>query len=103
MVAHPPVRDRYPGCPGRGTDLPGQVTAIIALTALAGAAIETGSGGSRLPLVFGGYALAAAAGAAFIAIENARKRPMLPLSLFRTPRSAPPPPPGCWSTWSSSA
>ncbi len=72
-----------PAAPGRGTDLPGQVTAIIALTALAGATIEAGSAGSRLPLVYGGYALAAAAGAAFIAIEHARERPMLPLSLFR--------------------
>ena len=73
-----------PAAPGRHADLPGQVTAIIALTALAGATIETGSGGSRLPLVYGGYALAAAAGAAFIAIENAREHPMLPLSLFRS-------------------
>ena len=72
-----------PADPGRGTDLPGQVTAIIALTALAGSTIEAGSAGSRLPLVYGGYALAAAAGAAFIAIEHARERPMLPLSLFR--------------------
>ncbi|MFZ0188870.1 MAG: MFS transporter, partial [Streptosporangiaceae bacterium] len=72
-----------PADPGRRTDLPGQVTAIIALTALAGATIEAGSAGSRLPLVYGGYALAAAAGTAFIAIEHARERPMLPLSLFR--------------------
>ena len=72
-----------PADPGRRTDLPGQVTAIIALTALAGSTIEAGSAGSRLPLVYGGYALAAAAGAAFIAIEHARERPMLPLSLFR--------------------
>jgi DHA2 family methylenomycin A resistance protein-like MFS transporter len=39
-----------PASPGRGTDLPGQVTAIIALTALAGATIEAGSAGSRLSL-----------------------------------------------------
>ncbi|MFY9653848.1 MFS transporter, partial [Trebonia sp.] len=32
-----------PADPGRGTDLPGQVTAIIALTALAGSTIEAGS------------------------------------------------------------
>ena len=72
-----------PAAPGRGADLPGQAAAIIALTALAGATIEAGSAGSRLQLVVGGYALAVAAGAAFIAIEHARKRPMLPLSLFR--------------------
>jgi len=64
-----------PAVPGRGSDLPGQAAAIIALTALAGATIEAGSAGSRLPLIYGGYALAAAAGAAFIATENARERP----------------------------
>jgi MFS transporter, DHA2 family, methylenomycin A resistance protein len=74
-----------PSAPGRrGTDLPGQVTAIIALTALAGATIEVGSAGAGSPLVYCGYALAAAAGSAFITIERARARPMLPLSLFRT-------------------
>jgi len=78
-----PYATTTPADPGRRTDLPGQVTAIIALTALAGSTIEAGSAGSRLPLVYGGYALAAAAGAAFIAIEHARERPMLPLSLFR--------------------
>jgi DHA2 family methylenomycin A resistance protein-like MFS transporter len=45
--------------------------------------LPLGAAGSRLPLVVGGYALAAAAGAAFIAIEHARRHPMLPLSLFR--------------------
>ena len=73
-----------PADPGQGADLPGQVTAIIALTALAGSTIEAGSARSRLPLVYGGYALAAASGSAFIAIEHTRERPMLPLSLFRT-------------------
>jgi MFS transporter, DHA2 family, methylenomycin A resistance protein len=72
-----------PVAPGRRADLPGQAAAIIALTALAGSTIEAGSAGSRLPLVYGGYALAAAAAAAFIAIEHAREHPMLPLSLFR--------------------
>jgi MFS transporter, DHA2 family, methylenomycin A resistance protein len=73
-----------PPAPGRSADLPGQVTAIIALTALAGATIEAGSAGAGSPLVYCGYALAAAAGAAFVTIEHARARPMLPLSLFRT-------------------
>ena len=72
-----------PVAPGRRADLPGQAAAIIALTALAGSTIEAGSAGSRLPLVYGGYALAAAAAAAFISIEHAREHPMLPLSLFR--------------------
>ena len=33
----------------------------------------------------GGFALAAVAGAAFVAIESQRARPMLPLGLFRSP------------------
>ena len=71
-----------PPAPGRDADLPGQAAAVIALTALAGATIETGSAGSGSPLVLAGYAVAAAAGAAFV--EHARARPMLPLSLFRS-------------------
>ena len=71
-----------PRAPGRDADLPGQAAAVIALTALAGATIETGSAGPGSPLVLAGYAVAAAAGAAFV--EHARARPMLPLSLFRS-------------------
>jgi MFS transporter, DHA2 family, methylenomycin A resistance protein len=70
--------------PGRGADLPGQLAAVIALTALAGATIEAGSAGFGSPVVIGGYALAVTGGAAFVVIERTRARPMLPLSLFRS-------------------
>jgi MFS transporter, DHA2 family, methylenomycin A resistance protein len=73
-----------PPAPGRGADLPGQATAVIALTALAGATIEAGSAGFGSPLVCGGYAIAAAAGAAFVVVERTSDRPMLPLALFRS-------------------
>ena len=88
-----------PPAPGRDADLSGQAAAVIALTALAGATIETGSAGpARRSLA--GYAVATAAGAAFV--EHARARPMLPLSLFGSCGFRPSAP-GCWSTWCSSA
>lgn len=73
----PPARDR-------GVDLPGQVAAVVGLTALAGATIEAGSRGFRAPVVIGGYVLAVVAGAAFLLVERTRARPMMPLWLFRS-------------------
>jgi DHA2 family methylenomycin A resistance protein-like MFS transporter len=70
---------------GRGLDLPGQLTAILALGALAAATIEGGARGWTDAFVLGGYAVALIAGAAFIAIELRGRQPMLPLSLFRDP------------------
>ena len=72
-----PARDR-------GADLPGQLAAVLGLTALAGATIEAGSTGFRAPTVIGGYLVAVAAGAAFILVERTRARPLLPLRLFRS-------------------
>lgn len=68
----------------RGADLPGQVTAGLALLALVGAMIEGGQRGFTTPLVLGGFGAAVLAGAAFIAIESRRAQPMLPLGLFRS-------------------
>jgi MFS transporter, DHA2 family, methylenomycin A resistance protein len=73
----PPARDR-------DMDLPGQLAAVVTLTALAGATIEAGSAGFGSPAVLGGYALALAAGTVFVLVERARPRPMLPLWLFRS-------------------
>ena len=67
----------------RGIDAPGQLTAIVALAALAGAMIEAGRYGFADPLVLAGFGLAAVALALFVVIESRRRRPMLPLSLFR--------------------
>jgi MFS transporter, DHA2 family, methylenomycin A resistance protein len=72
-----PARDR-------GVDLPGQLTAIVGLTALAGATIEAGSSGFGKPVVIGGYLVAVLAGAAFVLIERTRARPLLPPRLFRS-------------------
>jgi MFS transporter, DHA2 family, methylenomycin A resistance protein len=73
----PPARDR-------GVDLPGQLAAVVALTALAGATIEAGSKGFGAPLVIGGYLLAALASMVFVAVERTRARPMLSPRLFRS-------------------
>jgi len=67
----------------RGIDGPGQLTAVVALAALAAAMIEAGHHGFADPLVLAGFGLAAVALAGFVVIEAHRRRPMLPLSLFR--------------------
>ena len=67
----------------RALDVPGQLTAIVALAALAGAMIEAGHYGFADPLVLAGFGLAAVALGGFVAIEAVRRRPMLPLGLFR--------------------
>ena len=55
-------------CP-RGIDLPGQLLAVVALTAFTAAVIEWRPLGLAHPLVAGGFMLALVAGAAFIAVE----------------------------------
>jgi DHA2 family methylenomycin A resistance protein-like MFS transporter len=66
----------------RGVDLAGQVAAIVALTALAGAMIEGGQRGFGDPFVLAAFLVAILAGAAFLRVERAGRTPMLPLSLF---------------------
>ena len=66
----------------RGVDVGGQVLAVLTLTALVAATIEGGARGFGSPLVLAGFALAALAGAAFVAVEARGARPMLPLGLF---------------------
>ena len=66
----------------RSFDVPGQLLAIVALTALIGAVIEIQALGAGHALVRGGLLLALLAGAAFIAVERRSAAPMLPLQLF---------------------
>ncbi|KVC53635.1 MFS transporter [Burkholderia pseudomultivorans] len=67
----------------RALDLRGQLVAIAMLTALTAAVIEWRPLGFTHPVVAGGFALAALAALAFVAIESRTTTPMLPLSLFR--------------------
>ncbi|HLZ00690.1 MAG TPA: MFS transporter [Bradyrhizobium sp.] len=66
----------------REIDLPGQVAAIAALGALAGAIIEGGALGFDDPRVIAGFVLAAVIGCLFVHREARAPQPMLPLSLF---------------------
>jgi MFS transporter, DHA2 family, methylenomycin A resistance protein len=66
----------------REIDLPGQIAAITALGALAGALIEGGALGWSHPLVIMGFAAAAVIGLLFLWREARAPQPMLPLSLF---------------------
>jgi DHA2 family methylenomycin A resistance protein-like MFS transporter len=73
-----------PRATDRGVDLPGQLAAIVALVALAGAMIQAGKQGFGNVLVLAGFGVAAVALALFVLIEARRQRPMLPLGLFRS-------------------
>jgi MFS transporter, DHA2 family, methylenomycin A resistance protein len=73
----------------RTFDLPGQVLAIIALTALIGAVIEARPLGPTHPMVLAAGLLAVGVSAAFIAVEARTAFPMLPLRLFRRPGFTP--------------
>ncbi len=69
--------------PQREIDLPGQVAAIAALGALAGAIIEGGARGWEDPLVIAGFIASAVLVVLFVWREARASQPMLPLSLFR--------------------
>ena len=75
---------------GRRIDLPGQVSAIVALGALTWALIQGGTAGFASPAILAGFAAAVVAGAVFCVAETYSAAPMLPLSLFRRPAFAAP-------------
>src|SRR5882757_9682795 len=74
--------DETPRSPQREIDLPGQITAIVALGSLAGAIIEGGSLGWNDPFVIGGFAASAVFAGLFVVRERNVAQPMLPLRLF---------------------
>ncbi|WP_373991756.1 MFS transporter [Duganella sp. BuS-21] len=69
--------------PARSFDLPGQLLAVIALTAFIGAVIETHALGLTHPAVLIALVVAVAAGVQFIRVEQRSAAPMLPLQLFK--------------------
>ncbi|QGZ63983.1 MFS transporter [Paraburkholderia acidisoli] len=69
--------------PARSLDVPGQLLAVIALTAFTGAVIEWRPLGFAHWAVAGGFALAFAAGVAFVALEARVREPMVPLAMLR--------------------
>ena len=77
---------RAPGSPRRPVplDVAGQVTAVVALGALAFGVIEGGALGFGAPFVAGSLAVAAAGFAAFVLAEATGAHPMVPLRLLRS-------------------
>ncbi|CAB3798210.1 Multidrug resistance protein Stp [Paraburkholderia caffeinitolerans] len=67
----------------RSLDLRGQLLAVVALTAFTGAVIEWRPLGFAHWAVWGGFMLALAAGAAFVALEARIEAPMVPLAMLR--------------------
>jgi len=67
----------------RSLDVRGQLLAIVALTAFTGAVIEWRPLGFAHWAVAGGFALALAAGFAFVSLEARVRDPMLPLAMLR--------------------
>jgi DHA2 family methylenomycin A resistance protein-like MFS transporter len=69
--------------PGRSFDFPGQVLAIVALTAFIGAVIEFNALGIGSTLVQGALLVALAGAVLFLRSQQRSAAPMLPLGLFR--------------------
>ncbi|MEN3308400.1 MAG: hypothetical protein V7603_4602 [Micromonosporaceae bacterium] len=67
----------------RRLDLPGLATSSLALLALTYALIEGGTRGWTSAAILAAFAVAAAAGAAFLAVESRAADPMVDLSFFR--------------------
>lgn len=77
------VVPRTPGqAAARSFDLPGQLLAIVALSALIGAVIEGPAHGWTSAFVLAALACAAIAAVAFVLVERHARSPMLPLRLF---------------------
>jgi DHA2 family methylenomycin A resistance protein-like MFS transporter len=69
--------------PGRGFDLPGQFTWMLALTAFIAAIIEWHHLGGKHPLIYGGIIFSICLLGLFLWIEKKAKSPILPLDLFK--------------------
>jgi MFS family permease len=76
--------DETPRRPAGGIDLPGQITAIVALGAFTFAIIGSGDAGWAAASTLAALVVALATGTLFVAIEHRGAHPMLPLSLFRS-------------------
>lgn len=63
-------------------DLPGTLTIVVAIAAFVAALIEVAVRGWTDPYILGGFAVAAAAAALFVAVELRSRSPLLDLRLF---------------------
>nr|WP_315251513.1 MFS transporter [uncultured Duganella sp.] len=69
--------------PARRFDIPGQILAVIALTAFIGAVIEVHALGLTHPAVLAAFIVALIAAALFLQVQRRSAAPMLPLTLFK--------------------
>ena len=69
---------------GRRLDVPGMIASSVALFALTYALIEGHDDGWTAPVILAAFAVAAVAGAVFVAIESRATAPMVTLRLFRS-------------------
>lgn len=72
----------------RSIDLPGQLTAILALSTLTVSITEAARFGWHHPLVYGALLLSLISVVAFVWLESRSTEPMFPLALLRTPTFA---------------
>jgi EmrB/QacA subfamily drug resistance transporter len=82
-IAAPSVPESRAEGQSRRLDLPGLVTSAVALFALTYALIEGPESGWTSPRIVASFAVAALAGAAFLAVEGRGRQPMVPLGVFR--------------------
>lgn len=70
--------------PNKGFDIPGQLTWMLALTALIAAIIELHHLGFNNPWIYGGLVFSAVMFLWFLRIEKKARSPILPLDLFKS-------------------
>ncbi|MGW5303610.1 MFS transporter [Streptomyces griseoluteus] len=70
--------------PAGRLDIPGQVLAVLGITALVYALIEGGHDGNTSPRILVAWITAAAALTGFVLVERAGRTPMLDITLFRS-------------------
>jgi EmrB/QacA subfamily drug resistance transporter len=84
VVALLSIRESRAATDDRRLDVPGLVASAVALFSLTYALIEGHDRGWTSAVILGALALAAVAGAVFVAIESRSQQPMVALSLFRS-------------------
>ncbi|HXC82472.1 MAG TPA: MFS transporter [Trebonia sp.] len=82
-IAAPSVPESRAEGQSRRLDIPGLVISALALFALTYALIEGPDSGWTSPRIVASFAVAALAGAVFLAVEARGQQPMVPLGIFR--------------------
>jgi EmrB/QacA subfamily drug resistance transporter len=83
-IAWPSIAESRADEQARSLDLPGLITSAVALFAVTYALIEGHDRGWTSAPIVAAFAVAAVAGATFLAVEGRSTRPMVPLPVFRS-------------------